>query len=90
MGLTNGLPLFQMRMTASGGRRTRVVPRRRRLCEVLESRPLLTTVLIDYSLDTNNFFNTDAKRVLLQSAADALGSRLTDSLTAINPSGGNT
>ena len=59
--------------------------------EVLESRELLTiNVVIDYSLDANNFFDSQAKKDLLQSAADAIGSRLTDTLSAITPSGSNT
>ena len=59
--------------------------------EILESRELLTiNVVIDYSLDTNNFFNTQEKKDLLQTAADAIGSRLTDTLSAITPSGSNT
>ena len=55
------------------------------VAEDLEVRTLLTTVLLDYSLDTNNFFDTQMKRDLLQTAADHLGGRLTDSLTAIEP-----
>lgn len=59
--------------------------------ETLESRELLTiNVVIDYSLDANNFFDSQAKKDLLQSAADAIGSRLTDTLSAITPSGSNT
>ena len=58
--------------------------------ECLESRVLpAISVLIDFSLDTNNFFADQGRRDLLQSAADAIGSRLTDSLTAISPSGSN-
>lgn len=40
-------------------------------------------IQFDYSLDTNGFFNDPARRVLLQSAADALTSRLQDTLTEI-------
>lgn len=59
--------------------------------ESLELRELLTiNVLIDYSLDTNNFFDSQDKKDLLQTAADAIGSRLTDTLSAITPSGSNT
>ena len=59
--------------------------------EVLESRELLTiNVVIDYSLDANSFFDTPEKKALLQTAADAIGSRLTDTLSAIAPSGSNT
>ncbi len=53
--------------------------------ELLEVRTLLTTITIDYSLDTNNFFDSQEKMDLLQSAADSLASRLTDSLAAIEP-----
>lgn len=47
------------------------------------------TATINYSLDTNNFFNSAAKRDLLQSAADEIVSRFGDDLTAISPSGSN-
>lgn len=40
-------------------------------------------IQFDYSLDTNGFFNDPARRALLQSAADALTSRLQDTLTEI-------
>ncbi|MGE3820446.1 MAG: Calx-beta domain-containing protein [Isosphaeraceae bacterium] len=57
----------------------------------LEERTLLSlTIRIDYSYDTLNFFNTQAKRDLMQLAANALASHLDDSLLAINPSGQNT
>lgn len=67
---------------------------RRRECELahgqrwlesLEPRTLLTTVVIDYSLDTNNFFDTQAKKDLLQTVADSLAGRLNDNLLAITP-----
>ena len=45
---------------------------------------------VDYSLDTNNFFDTQLKRDLFQQAVDTLLSRLGDDLSAIAPSGGNT
>lgn len=49
------------------------------------------TIVIDYSLDANNFFPVGStQRNTLASAAAALSSRLTDTLTAIAPSGGNT
>ena len=44
---------------------------------------------IDYSRDTSNFFNTTAKRQLMQYAADLVVSKFNDSLTAILPSGAN-
>ena len=57
--------------------------------ESLEGRSLLAvTFQIDYSLDTNNFFNTQAKRDLLQTAANTIGQRLSDDLSAIIPGGG--
>ena len=46
-------------------------------------------VRFDYSLDTRNFFNTNAKRALLQEAADSTTRYLQDQLTAITPSGQN-
>ncbi len=46
-------------------------------------------VRLDYSLDTENFFNTPQKRQLMQSAADLVVSQLSDSLDAIVPSGIN-
>ncbi len=48
------------------------------------------TVTIDYSLDTNDFFDTQAKRDLIQSAADDIANRFSDTLDAIQPSGNNT
>lgn len=60
-------------------------------CEPLENRALFAlTVQIDYSLDTNNFFDTPEKRALLQTAADTAVARYTDTLAAIVPSGTNT
>jgi hypothetical protein len=48
------------------------------------------TIQIDYSYDTNDFFNTQAKKDLLQDAANTLAARLTDNLSAITPGGNNT
>ena len=48
------------------------------------------TIQIDYSYDANNFFDTAAKRAVMQEAADTLGARLADRLAAIAPNGGNT
>jgi hypothetical protein len=48
------------------------------------------SIALNYTYDTNNFFNTQARRDLLQLAADVLASRLDDTLTAIQPSGTNT
>jgi hypothetical protein len=45
------------------------------------------TIVIDYSLDTNNFFGSagSPQRTTLETAASILTSRLSDTLTAINP-----
>ena len=48
------------------------------------------TVRIDYSLDTNNFFDTQEKKDLLQLAADTIIVRFGDTLDAIVPGGGST
>ncbi|MFO0912639.1 MAG: cadherin domain-containing protein [Pirellulales bacterium] len=54
--------------------------------EQLEARRVMAvTIAIDYSYDTNNFFDTQAKRDLLQQAADSIGQYLNDSLSAIVP-----
>jgi hypothetical protein len=59
--------------------------------ETLEDRitPAIT-VTLDYSLDTNGFFNDQARRQTLQTAVNAIASQLNDNLTAIVPGGGNT
>ena len=61
-------------------------------CETLELRslPSALTIVIDYSYDTNNFFDTQEKRDLFQSAANEYAARIVDDLTAIKPSGSNT
>ena len=46
-------------------------------------------VVIDYSLDANSFFNTQAKRDLLQQAAESVAEWFRDDLLAIAPSGGD-
>jgi hypothetical protein len=58
----------------------------------LEQRCLLSiNITIDYSYDTNQFFNTPDKRDLIQQAADVVTSALNnDHLTAISPTGSNT
>lgn len=43
------------------------------------------TVTIDYRFDDNNFFDTQAKKDLLQIAADAVASHFGDTLAAIMP-----
>jgi hypothetical protein len=45
---------------------------------------------LDYRFDSAGFFNDPARQAIMQIAADSLGSRLNDSLSAIVPSGGNT
>lgn len=47
-------------------------------------------IVIDYSLDTNNFFNTQAKRDALQAAADRWSNIITSPLTAVGPGGTST
>ena len=47
-------------------------------------------VVVDYSLDTNDFFDTQSKRDLLQQAADSVVEWFRDELLAIAPSGGDT
>ncbi|MHC4875262.1 MAG: Ig-like domain-containing protein [Planctomycetota bacterium] len=40
---------------------------------------------MDYSLDTNGFFDSQLKKDVFQTAADSVASQLTDSLSAITP-----
>ena len=47
------------------------------------------TVTLDYTYDTNNFFDTQEKRDLMQMAADMLVGQFGDDLAAIMPGGGN-
>lgn len=47
------------------------------------------TITLDYSFDTNNFFDTPEKKSAMQAAATFLGNRITDDLTAITSSGSN-
>lgn len=60
--------------------------------ESLEQRHLLSGISIqfDYTYDTNNFFNTQAKKDLLDQAASVFEDRINDTLLAIKPSGSNT
>ena len=72
---------------------TNELRRRTRLLslEPLEPRAMLSiTATIDYTYDTNNFFDTSAKKDLLQLAADTIVGHLQDDLSAITPSGSNT
>ncbi len=48
------------------------------------------TLLFDYSLDTNGFFNDASRRTALETAGNELVSRIGDSLEAISPTNGNT
>ncbi len=57
----------------------------------LEPRVLLSlNIQFDYSFDSNNFFDTQAKKDELQAAANAIEGDLGNSLAAITPTGGNT
>jgi hypothetical protein len=47
------------------------------------------TIAIDYSYDSQSFFDTQAKKDRLQAAADLLAYRLQDALSGISPSGNN-
>ena len=59
--------------------------------ETMETRVLLSVaVAVDYSYDADNFFNSQAKKDLMQAAANAFAAQLNDNLTAITPSGFNT
>ncbi|QDU18854.1 VCBS repeat-containing protein [Urbifossiella limnaea] len=59
--------------------------------EGLEARECPAVVFqIDYSFDTNGFFNDPGRRAVLQSAADAIGAHLDANLPALVPGGGNT
>jgi hypothetical protein len=75
----------------SSGRRAASACRSTLCCEALEDRSLPSVTLrFDYSLDTNHFFDTQAKKDLLTLAGQTIAARLGDSLTAIAPSGNNT
>jgi len=61
-------------------------------CDHLEDRlaPAIT-VLLDFSRDSNNFFNTAESRATVQTAVNAIASQLNDTLLAIpSPTGSNT
>ncbi len=59
--------------------------------ESLDARLVLSNVsiVVDFSLDTNGFFNTELKRDVMQAAADAYAVQFVDNLLAISPSGAN-
>ena len=59
--------------------------------EILEKRLTPTiTIDLDYRFDTSGFFTDPARQAILQLAANSLGSRLNDSLSAIVPTVSNT
>lgn len=59
--------------------------------ETLEGRVLLSiTAVVRYTYDANNFFDTQAKRDLLEKALQAIVHRLGDNLDEISSSGNNT
>ena len=56
----------------------------------LETRNMLSTSIeIDYTFDTEGFFDDQTRRDALEEVAADISSRLGDSLTAITPSGDN-
>jgi len=58
--------------------------------ELLEGRIMLSvTATIRYTYDTNNFFNTQAKKDLFEKAVNDIVGRLGDTLTAISSGSGN-
>ena len=71
--------------------RTPVCTRPRRLgLEWLEEREMpALSITFNYSLDTNGFFNDPTRRAILEQAASDLTGRVTSSMAAISPSGGN-
>ncbi|AGA29745.1 Calx-beta domain-containing protein [Singulisphaera acidiphila] len=67
-------------------KRSRLVP----TLGELEERTLLSlTIKIDYTYDSSNFFDTPAKRNVMEAAANSIGSVLNDNLLAIQASGSN-
>jgi hypothetical protein len=59
--------------------------------ESLDGRMLFAiSVLLDYSFDDNDFFDTPDKRAILQAAANTAVAAFDDDLEAILPTGGNT
>ncbi len=81
----------------SGRRRPRTVAFRRgrppctRPVAELEDRLLPSVaIVVDYSFDSGNFFNTQARRDEMQAAANAVGGLINDNLLAIAPSGSDT
>src|SRR5689334_16045826 len=61
-----------------------------RTYESLEGREMLSVNFqFNYSLDTNNFFSSQTRKDMLVYAGKLVGQRLSDSLSAITPSGSN-
>jgi len=57
----------------------------------LEPRVVLSlNIAFDYSYDSTGFFNTQAKKDLLQAAANSIAGAVGNTLSAITPGGGNT
>jgi hypothetical protein len=77
----------------SRSRRRRAQSRRRvesAIVERLESRELPTvTFQFDYRYDANHFFDDPARRTSLETAGKLVAEQLTDTLTAVQPSGTN-
>ncbi|MEZ6130516.1 MAG: GEVED domain-containing protein [Planctomycetaceae bacterium] len=89
-------PILWLREDWCRSRSRRQVSRRRQVAlrqtpvENLEPRLLLTLdIRIDYTYDTSGFFNVQARRDVLEQVASVYESRITDTLDAIVPSGGN-
>lgn len=81
--------LFSGKSKQSGNNRS---TRRKNACafESLEQRTMLTiNFVFNYSLDAKKFFNTQERKDALVYAGKMLGERLTDTLSAITPSGSN-
>jgi len=78
-------------MSRSGRTSSRGMESGESMLEALEPRRLLSvSIEFDYSLDTNNFFESQERRDLLETVADDLAERLEDDLAAIMPLGFNT
>lgn len=72
-------------------RRRSASPRKRHGCrgiELLEDRTLLAIdIVFDYTYDTNGFFNVAGRKAALEMAGRLFEQAVTDTLTAISPSG---
>lgn len=56
----------------------------------LESRSMLATIVLDYSFDTQGFFDNTAARNAIEDVAATISASLNDTLDAITPTGNNT